>query len=151
MRHMILQHMASGVIDDALYVIGGRPKGKSSNIDNNEAYDPKTNTWTAKAPMPTARGGIAAATVPTNGELFIFGGEAPEKTFDNTEIYNPSTDTWTSGPAMPTARHGLAAAAIGDKIYVIGGGPEPDISFANVVEVLNVGSNGVTTGTPSPP
>jgi N-acetylneuraminic acid mutarotase len=143
--------MASGVIDDALYVIGGRPKGKSSNIDNNEAYDPKTNTWTAKAPMPTARGGIAAAVVPTNGELFIFGGEAPEKTFDNTEIYNPSTDTWTSGPSMPTARHGLAAAAIGDKIYVIGGGPEPDISFANVVEVLNVGSNGVTTGTPSSP
>jgi hypothetical protein len=45
----------------------------------------------------------------------------------------------------------LAAAAIGDKIYVIGGGPEPDISFANVVEVLNVGSNGVTTGTPNSP
>ena len=63
----------------------------------------------------------------------------------------PGTDTWTSGPAMPIARHGLAAAAIGDKIYVIGGGPEPDISFANVVEVLNVGSNGVTTGTPSSP
>jgi len=38
------QHMASGVVDDILYVIGGRPKGKSSNIDNNEAYDPKTDT-----------------------------------------------------------------------------------------------------------
>jgi N-acetylneuraminic acid mutarotase len=101
--------------------------------------------------MPTARGGIAAATVPTNGELFIFGGEAPEKTFDNTEIYNPSTDTWTSGPAMPTARHGLAAADIGDKVYVIGGGPEPDISFANVVEILNVGSNSVNTGTGGTP
>ena len=63
----------------------------------------------------------------------------------------PVPDTWTSGPPMPTARHGLAAAAIGDKIYVIGGGPEPDISFANVVEILNVGSNGVTTGTPSSP
>lgn len=59
--------------------------------------------------------------------------------------------TWTSGPSMPTARHGLAAPAIGDKIYVIGGGPELDISFANVVEVLNIGSNVVTTGTPSLP
>ena len=85
------------------------------------------------------------------GEIYIFGGEAPEKTFDNTEIYNPSTDAWTSGPSMPTARHGLAAAYIGDNIYVIGGGPEPDISFANVVEILNVGSNSVTTGAPNSP
>ena len=42
-------------------------------------------------------------------------------------------------------------ADIGDKIYVIGGGPEPDISFANVVEILNVGSNSVTTGAPTSP
>jgi N-acetylneuraminic acid mutarotase len=52
------------------------------------------------------------------------------------EVYNPSTDTWTSVPSTPIARHGLAAADIEDKIYVIGGGPEPDISFANVVEIL---------------
>ena len=97
--------------------------------------------------MPTPRGGIAAATVPSSGMIYVFGGEAPEKTFDNTEIYNPSTDTWTSGPSMPIARHGLAAADIGDKVYVIGGGPEPDISFANVMEILNVGSNSVNTGT----
>jgi hypothetical protein len=38
---------------------------------------------------------------------------------------------------MPTARHGLAAIAIGSKIYVIGGGPEPDISFAKVNEIFN--------------
>jgi hypothetical protein len=59
-------------------------------------------------------------------------------------------DFWSFHPSMPTTRHGLAAPAIGDKIYVIGGGPEPDISFANV-EVLNIGSNVVTTGTPSLP
>ncbi len=59
----------------------------------------------------------------------------------------PVPDSWTSGPSMPIARHGLAAADIGDKIYVIGGGPEPDISFANVVEILNVGGNGVNSGT----
>ena len=40
----------------------------------------------------------------------------------------------------------IAAADIGDKVYVIGGGPEPDIFFANVVETLNVGSNGVNAG-----
>jgi hypothetical protein len=33
---------------------------------------------------------------------------------------------------MPTARHGLMAVGVGNNIYVIGGGPTPDISFANV-------------------
>jgi N-acetylneuraminic acid mutarotase len=46
-------------------------------------------------------------------------------TFNNNEKYNPKTNTWTSDIPMPTARHGLAAVAIDDKIYVIGGGPEP--------------------------
>lgn len=78
-------------------------------------------------------------------------GETGKRNKNGVEVYDTKTDTWTSGPSMPTARHGLAAPAIGDKIYVIGGGPEPDISFANVVEVLNIGSNVVTTGTPSLP
>ena len=40
---------------------------------------------------------------------------------------------------MPIARHGLIAAVVGNNIYVIGGGPTPDISFANVNEVFHVG------------
>jgi hypothetical protein len=39
---------------------------------------------------------------------------------------------------MPTARHGLAAVAIGDKIYLIGGGPEPGLSVINVNEIFHV-------------
>ena len=35
--------------------------------------------------MPTERGGIATAVA--NGKIYVFGGEAPEKTFDNTEVY----------------------------------------------------------------
>ena len=85
-------------------------------------------------------------TVPNIGEIYILGGEAPEKTFDNTEIYNPSTDTSTSRPSMPTARHGLAATDIGDRISNRWR-TRADISFANVVEILNVGSNSVTTST----
>jgi N-acetylneuraminic acid mutarotase len=37
-----------------------------------EAYDPATDTWTTKAPMPTARQGLAAAVV--NGSLYAIGG-----------------------------------------------------------------------------
>jgi hypothetical protein len=38
-----------------------------------EEYDPATNTWTTKAPMPTAREslGLAAA---SNGKIYAVGG-----------------------------------------------------------------------------
>jgi hypothetical protein len=39
---------------------------------------------------------------------------------------------------MSTARHGLAAVSMGTDIYVIGGGPQPDISFANVNQIYHV-------------
>jgi N-acetylneuraminic acid mutarotase len=129
--------LASAVVNDKMYAIGGRTSGKSSNLNNNEAYDPATDTWIEKAPMPTARGGIAAAVV--KGEIYVFGGESPDKTFDSNEKYNPRTNSWTEEPPMPIARHGLMAAVVGNNIYVIGGGPTPDISFANVNEVFHVG------------
>ena len=49
-----------------------------------------------------------------------------------------TTNTWTDEIPMPTPRHGLAAIALNNDMYVIGGGPEPDISFANVNEIMNV-------------
>jgi hypothetical protein len=39
---------------------------------------------------------------------------------------------------MSTAPHGLAAVEIGDKIYVVGGGPEPGLSVTNVNEIFHV-------------
>jgi N-acetylneuraminic acid mutarotase len=80
-------------------------------------------------------GGIAAAVV--KGEIYVFGGES-HKTFDSNEKYNPQTNSWTEEPPMPIGRHGLMAVAVGNNIYVIGGGPTPNISFANVNEVFDV-------------
>jgi N-acetylneuraminic acid mutarotase len=130
------QHMASSVVDEKLYVIGGRPTGKSSNLNVNEVFDPKSNSWTTLAPMPTERGGIAAAAV--NGEIYVFGGESPDTTFNAVEKYSPQKNVWTADVPMPTPRHGLAAVSVGNNIFVIGGGPTPDISFANVNEILHV-------------
>ena len=31
-------------------------------LATHDVYDPATNTWTSKAPLPTARGGLAAVT-----------------------------------------------------------------------------------------
>jgi hypothetical protein len=40
--------------------------------DEADAYDPRTNTWTALPPLPQAMQGIGAAV--TDGHLFVPGG-----------------------------------------------------------------------------
>ncbi len=74
-----------------------------------------------------------------NSDIYVFGGEEPSKTFDNNEKYDAKTNKWTSEPPMPTARHGLAAVYIQDnKIYVIGGGPQPGLSVSGANEIFHV-------------
>jgi len=48
------------------------------------------------------------------------------------------TDRWEAALPMPTARHGLGAATIGNKIYVIAGGPKPGGSRSTVDEVFSL-------------
>ena len=105
----------------------------------NEAYDPKTDTWTSNAPMPSNRSGLAAA-ASTDGNIYVFGGEDAISftTFDNNEKYDPKIDKWTSEAHMPTARHGIAAVfdSMTNRIYVIGGGIEYACCPSNVNEVF---------------
>ncbi len=85
-------------------------------------YDRAPDNWSRGPGLPTARSGIAAASL--GGRIYVFGGEGNEGTFDENEAYAPQTNTWETLDPMPTARHGLGAAVVGDTIYVIGGGPD---------------------------
>jgi N-acetylneuraminic acid mutarotase len=124
------QHLASVVLYDRLYVIGGRIDGLSSNLDSNEMYDALPDNWTELAPMPSKRGGLAAASSDADGSIYVFGGESPAGTFNNNESYRPATDKWFSATPMPDARHGLAAVTVDNEIYVIGGGPQPGLTVS---------------------
>ncbi len=132
-------HAASSVTDGKLYVIGGRISGSLDNIDINEMYDPIQDRWVSNnlESMPSKRSGIAAASI--NNSIYVFGGEEPSKTFNNNEKYDVKTNEWTSEVPMPTARHGLAAVYVeDDKIYVIGGGPQPGLSVSGANEIFHV-------------
>jgi hypothetical protein len=39
---------------------------------------------------------------------------------------------------MPTAGHGLGVASVDDRIYVLGGGPQPGLSGSNPSEIFHV-------------
>lgn len=119
------EHLAAAVIGSTIYVVGGRVTSDhhnywrtTTNSNALEAYDPSADTWKTLAPMPTARGGLAAAVL--DGKLYAFGGEHPS-VFAATEEYDPVANTWRKMKDMPVPRHGIGAAAVGDAIYVIGG------------------------------
>lgn len=117
-------HMAVAAVGGKLCAIGGRLRlNFRQNLDVTEEYDPATDAWRRRSPLPTARSGIAAAVA--GGRIYVFGGEGAEGTFVENEAYDPATDTWQAAPPMPTARHGLGAAAVGGTIYVTAGGLVP--------------------------
>jgi N-acetylneuraminic acid mutarotase len=115
--------------------VGGRIDGNySRNLASNEVYDPATDRWEQRAPMPTARSGIAAAVL--GGRMFVFGGEASAGTFNQVEAYDAGSNDWSSHARMPTARHGLGAGAVAGRIYVISGGPTPGASASAANEIF---------------
>ena len=111
-----------------------RIQSLTSNLTAAEAYDPATDGWTALPPVPTARGGIAAATL--GGRIHVFGGEGSGGTFVANEAFDVARGSWVRLAPLPTSRHGLGAATVDDAIYVIGGGPRPGLTVSAANEVF---------------
>ena len=111
-----------------LYVIGGWGDGKARGV--NYEYDPATDRWTKKSPMPRPAHHAALAAV--NGKIYAFGGfVAPANTaiplgaawepIADAWEFNPATDSWKPLAPLPGKRGSAIAAEVGGKIYVIGG------------------------------
>ena len=111
---------AIAVHDNKVYCIGGiagySQQGGYAVIGTNEVYDPTTNTWATKAPMPNASGWITANIV--NGKIYVTGG-IPNGTL--TQVYDPAIDTWTTKASSPVEVSSYSSAIFDNKIYIIGG------------------------------
>jgi N-acetylneuraminic acid mutarotase len=83
-----------------IYTIGGRDfRGPNGNLGSVEAYDPATDTWTPKAPMPTPRHAFTATLGP-DGRIYAVGGNPASRFTDTLEIYDPVKDAWSTGAPM---------------------------------------------------
>jgi N-acetylneuraminic acid mutarotase len=119
-------HIGVTVVDGKIYAIGGRMDSYDFNTSLNAVYDPKTDAWSFRSPMPTARSGPSCAYV--SGRIIVMGGEATGRVFGTNEIYDPQSDTWEAGTPMPVPRHGLhgsTCAVLGNVMHIPGGGPVP--------------------------
>ena len=111
------------VVNEKIYAIGGANNSATGpNVLNiNEAYDPATNTWTTKKPMPTARHSFGIAVY--QNKIYCIGGSINGPHLAVTEVYDPATDSWETKTSMPTARAALTANTVNGKIYLMGGEP----------------------------
>jgi N-acetylneuraminic acid mutarotase len=117
-------HLGAVALNGKIWVVGGQQNQDAAEIPQAalEVYDPATDTWAAKTPLPFGRSHIAAATLVVNGRIVTLGGE---KTFNsvvaNVSAYDPATDQWTEMTALPATRNsGVAAFINGELIYSTG-------------------------------
>ena len=123
-------YFATAVYQNKIYCIGGFTRVNSTSgyleqVTNvNEVYDPATDTWATKSPMPTARSYLQANAV--DGKIYLLGGR------DNAalnEVYDPVNDSWTTKSAIPDTDYFYGSADIGDKIYAFVGSKNSSVGW----------------------
>jgi N-acetylneuraminic acid mutarotase len=107
-----------------------RPEGPGDQPGLAPDFAWASNSWTARARMPTGRNGHDAAVVKNaSGEsiLYAIGGYPPwsSQVVDIVEAYNYVTNTWTTKAPLPVGlAHSNGVGVIGGKVYISGGGHE---------------------------
>ncbi len=114
-------------IGGKIFVLGGldnRPHIHAPTGYNWE-YDPATNKWTARKPMPRPAHHLMIAAF--KGKIYVFGGFVRPKAYsawqpiNNAWVYDPATNGWKALAPMPTPRGAGQAVALDGRIYVLGG------------------------------
>jgi N-acetylneuraminic acid mutarotase len=111
------------VYQNKIYCIGGLAGVEQNPYKRilsaaNEIYDPATDTWETKSPMPAPKEGITANMV--GSKIYVIGGNSSENL-----AYDPVTNSWTtkaSIPVKPVLYSGWSCTStvVDDKIHVIG-------------------------------
>lgn len=112
------RHAAGVAVGFSFFVVGGQDAAGSA-LARTECFT-AFDKWADKAPMPTPRTNLAAATVPSNRVLAL-GGIGANGVTAAAEMYSMDQGTWERLPSMPTARADAGAAFKGVFAYVAGG------------------------------
>jgi len=165
-----VHHAAVTAVNGKMYLFGGfdlpasGPPGWNPVNDVWE-YDPATDGWQSRAPMPTARGGSLAAVV--SGKIYVIGGAGPmpdastpvirprqpQRSLGTVEEYDPTTNKWRARAPMPTPCNHMGGEAVNGKIYVIGGRLSGAfiIGFPGNINLVQAYDPPRTPGRPRPP
>ncbi len=119
------QHInySAAAVNGKIYVIGGIEKRSEREYiitDKNEEYDPATNTWKEKAPLPAPR--QVPAVVSFQNKIYAISGTDSKWEDQSTVfLYHPEKDLWESRAQMPEARYINGVAVVKNRIIILTG------------------------------
>jgi hypothetical protein len=120
----VRSQMGGGAYNGKIYLAGGYSTTSvvtGTVGDQTWEYDPATNSWATRAPMPATLGGPASAVI--GGHLYLAGGRDPSNVALNTLYdYNIAANTWSARAALPTGVNVAGGAAYNGQMWVLGGG-----------------------------
>lgn len=132
--------------DGRIYVMGGWAGG--SVLSTVQAYDPITETWINRAPMPVA---VRGATVSKglDGMIYVISGWDDFGEVAAVQAYNTTSNSWAIKADIPV-KAWMAGAATGNdgKICVIGGESyEAGLYYSNLTQIYDPITDTWTNGT----
>jgi N-acetylneuraminic acid mutarotase len=153
--------LCASIVNGTVYCIGGKkywgvdPFYQELNVT--EAYDPASNSWTTKSPMPIPVLGCTSAVL--DGKIYVIGGSRHFQqgwdlaTVGSNQVYDPENDAWSTRTSLPIAESYAAAEATSGvtapkRIYFVGGSNET--SYSSVTYVYNPKGNVWSTGASTP-
>jgi N-acetylneuraminic acid mutarotase len=127
------------VVNGKIHVIGGagvhpgsketasHPARPHRAVGTHDVYDPATDKWEPRSPMPTARNHAAAGVV--NGKIYVIAGRigsafiSTATNIDIVEEYDPAIDQWGRllAPMPGDGRSASGWGVYNNRIYVVGG------------------------------
>lgn len=129
------EHLAATGASGRVFAVAGRAGSLESNRDSTESLALTEDAWKLGPELNHSRGGIGAAS--PGGRPCVAGGEAPRgRTIAEVECLEG--EEWVVVARLEVPRHGLAVVANGDRLHVIGGGPEPGLYVSNTHEAFDL-------------
>jgi hypothetical protein len=129
--------------DGAVMAVGGCalascPVGLATSpcnqvLASTDVWTPGAGTWTAGAPLSTARYSYAGVPL-SGGDLLVAGGCTSSNcasVTDSAELWSAASDSWSPAGALPSARGNLTGAALQAGGALAAGGCDPGACFAD--------------------
>lgn len=113
--------LASAVVNDKIYVIGGF--SGTNDLAILQVFDPSTNTWSAPQTTGTFSPRGAFPAIVYQNKIYVIGGAQNGTIPTFIEVFDPATNAWSTLSTKGTfaGRCDHAAGVIGDKVYIMGG------------------------------